>query len=91
MKNHAQNVVAKLFPEIFLKNQNQNQSLDQWCKIFMQFYTCLALGIYVLYSTLDRSFLDLHCKKSMYQGIQAFSLPVLIGHHIFIYHISFNN
>ena len=28
LKNHGQNIVEKLFPDLFLKNQNQNQSLD---------------------------------------------------------------
>ena len=56
--------------------------------IALNFY--LSCFRYVVYSTLDRSFLDLHCKVYVLGNSSLLSSPILIGlYHILIYHISY--
>ena len=54
--------------------------------IALNFY--LSYFRYVVYSILDRSFLDLHCKVYVLGNSSLLSSPILIGlYHILIYHI----
>ena len=55
MKNRTQNMVEKLFPDSFLKNQNWALSLDQYSKSFTRF-------IYIVFQVEDnQKWLKLNC------------------------------
>ena len=78
---------TKLQTTCFYSGLNGNRKVQVW-NMALNFY--LSCFRHVVYSTLDRPFLDLHCKVYVLGNSSLLSLPVLIGlYHILIYHISY--